>query len=39
MNKKNLKKACPNCENPYPHLYANGSGHCEECGESFTNKQ
>lgn len=26
---------CPECENPYMHLYENGGGHCEDCGYSF----
>ena len=26
---------CPECENPYMHLYKDGGGHCEDCGYSF----
>lgn len=33
---------CLNCENPYPHLYKNGGGHCEDCKhewKSTSNKE
>ena len=29
--KDNTKPECPECENPYPHIYTSGSAHCEEC--------
>lgn len=37
MYKRKMKiTECPACENPFPHLYANGGGHCEECGEQWS---
>lgn len=26
---------CIKCDNPYPHLYENGGGHCEDCNHQW----
>ena len=28
-------RACPNCENPYPHIHPDGVHVCEECGKEY----
>lgn len=36
---KELYPICTNCENPFPHIYASGGGHCEDCGHTWEAKK
>lgn len=33
--KEEIGPICPECDNPNPHLYENGGGHCEDCNHQW----
>jgi transposase-like protein len=35
LQDKEIRYVCPNCGYPFPYLYGNKGGHCEDCGNEW----